>query len=166
MDNFIILLNSLLEYTIVQANQNKTLESYPFITFQSISRSRDGLNILSRELSEDETNITETLDKNIKETIQVDFFGKTIQSTREITNNFIDDIDFVYKQSILDNNFSVISIGDIKDNTSLESIKSLHRLTCDIVIDYTENVSRNIENMEKISYNIIEGNVNITVERE
>lgn len=154
MEYFIELLTSLTGYTIIQANQSRKIPSYPFITMQVTSRDRQGLDIMESVISEDKLTITEKLSKNIKETIQVDFFNSTISNTRDLANNFIDCIDFKFKREILSVNYGIIDIGNIIDNTSLDVTKAINRLTCDLTINYTEIIERNVENLQGVQYSV------------
>ena len=170
MEEFLKLMAEYTSYTIIYSNQTTTLPSYPFITFTSISKDETGLNYLSSELTDDTLDITETLYKNVQETIQVDFYEDNLSNCRSLATDFVNAVDFKYRQVLNDANIGVIEIGDILDNTRIEQVKSLYRMTCDITIDYTEEVDRTIENLQSVSYTATDEEDNEelshTVERE
>lgn len=166
MEEFLKLMIENTGYTIIYSNQTKTLPSYPFITFTSISKDENGLNYLDSELTTDTLDITETLYKNVQETIQVDFYESTLAECRSLATTFVNGVDFTYRQIINDANIGIINIGDILDNTRIEQVKSLYRMTCDITIDYTEEVERTIANLQSVNYTAIDSDDEKTLSHE
>jgi hypothetical protein len=152
MEDFLKLMAENTGKTIIFSNQGKKLPPYPFITFTSISKDTKGLSYYTSELTEDTLDIDEVLYKNIQEVIQMDFYHNTHSDCRDLAKEFINGLDFTYRQIINDAEFGIINIGNILDNTKLEQVKALYRVTCDVTIDYTEVVERTTANMQSIAY--------------
>lgn len=152
LQEFLILINTLTDKTIIFNNQGKALPSYPFITFQSTNKNINSFNILNRELTNDDLDVNEIISKNIIENIQIDFYDETFLGVRDLAKDFIDCIDFKYRREINSENFGIIEIGGLIDNTSLEQTKSMYRYTCDLTIDYTEEVERTVENLQSLIF--------------
>jgi hypothetical protein len=165
LQEFLILMNTLTSKTIIFTNQGTVLPPYPFITFQSIDRDRENFNILKRELLNLDLDVKEIANKKVTEIIQVDFYSDTFLGVRDLSKDFIDGIDFKYRREINENEFGIIDIGGIIDNTSLEQVQPLFRYTCDITIDYTEEIERIVENLQSVTFKEITDNKDETVTR-
>lgn len=168
MEDFLKLMIENTGYTIIFANQGREIPPYPFITFTSISKT-SGLTDYTSELTEDTLDIDEVMYKNVSEVIQIDFYHNSFANCRELSKTFINGLEFTYRQIINDKNYGIINIGNIIDNTSIEKVKVLSRMTCDVTIDYTEEIERTIQNLQSLSYTVTdtddEGTETKTIER-
>ena len=165
LQEFALLMETLTSQNIKFTNQGKKTIPYPYVTFQSIDRARENFNILKRELTNGDLDVIETAQKKVTEIIQVDFYSDTYLGVRDLAKDFIDGIDFKYRREINENGFGVIDIAGIIDNTSLEDVQPLFRYTCDVTIDYTEEVDRTVENLQSVTYRDANEGVDETVER-
>jgi len=160
------LLNNLTSKTIIASNQGKKLPAYPFFTYQVIDEDRDLISNIEREIfNVDE--VRETKTKRIESIIQYDAYHDSISNVSELMRSLVDEIEFTYREDLIDNGFGIVNIGSITDNTALEEVKSRFRKTVEITIDWTEEVIRETTNMQAIEFKLDEDSEEIQrVERE
>lgn len=162
IQDFCSLIATLTGSRIIAANQAKTLPAYPFITYQTILENRHNLSVESR--IETILDTTETKIKRIESQIQFDVYGTDVLTTSAAIRTFIDNVEYKYRNNIIEANYGIVSIGDIRDNTKLEDVKVLHRRTVEFTIDYTEAITRVNQNLQSVSYTV--NNEEITINRE
>ena len=166
LQEFNVLIASLTGLTIIAANQAKKLPSYPFITYQSTSVDRESVDILTSELINGGLDIIETQNKRVEDIVQYDIYGSSIAETKEKARELVNAIEFIHRETLIENGFGIVDVGTIINNDSLQQVKTFFRRTVDITIEYGEAVQRTVENMQSVSYEVNEEAEEETVSRE